>query len=465
MPHSARYELLMKKFPEIRRMTSVAAMLFAGATAGFPAGQSAAVEDVFQVMERVSAEGVKSARPDFDVSDIPVLVYDGLNTYLFQSKTAPDGFTKTNENSPAFSFPGQHPLVRGNSIVRIGDSWTATSVLSRTSRRTGETYDVRDMAGIIVHEQFHVFLRIRHPRWRQNDGVLLFYPAETAEALFLRRREKEAFRRAVMAPDKNERAAWAKRALSCREERLAGLEPQFSVYEKELQRTEGLSDYIERTVRGLDPLNASTITNGIAPAGVRDLGYVEGRWMAMILDRLDPGWKSVLEENDSLYLEDILKSAVDRISVDAERFASDDIDRLKIQAGEDIEVWEGKKKKEVEAFDRRTGFRVELDASSNPLAIRLFEPLEMEILEDGGVYHRMVFSAAGESGSLRIMDQSCLTYFDPGCRLTRLIITGLKTAPEIADNEMVVRITGDGVDLELKYMTAVERGGVYTIKL
>ena len=465
MPHSARYEPLMKKFAEIRRITIVAAMLFAGVATGFPAGQSAVVEDVFQVMERVSAEGVKSAWPNFDVSDIPVLVYDGLNTYLFHSKTAPDGFTKTNENSPAFSFPGQHPLVRGNSIVRIGDSWAATSVLSRTSRRTGETYDVRDMAGIIVHEQFHVFQRIRHPRWRQNDGVLLFYPAETAEALFLRRREKEAFRRAVMAPDTKDKAAWAKRALSCREERLAGLDPRFSGYEKDLQRTEGLSDYIERTVRGLDPLNASTITNGIAPAGVRDLGYVEGRWMAMILDRLDPGWKSVLEEDDSLYLEDILKSAVARIPVDAQRFTADENDRLKIQAGEDIKAWERKKRTEVEAFNQRTGFRVELDASSNPLAIRLFEPLEMEILEDGGVYHRMVFSAAGESGSLRILDQPCLTYFNPDLRLTRLIMSGLKTAPEITANEMVVRITGDGVDLELKYRTAVEREGVYTIKL
>ncbi len=455
----------MKKFPEIRRMTSIAAMLFAGAAAGFPAGQTAAVEDVFQVMEGVSAEGAKSVWPNFDASDIPVLVYDGLNTYLFHSGTAPDGFTKTNDNGPVYSYAGQHPLVRGNSIVRIGDSWTATSVLSRTSRRTGETYGIRDMAGIIVHEQFHVFQRIRHPRWRQNDGVLLFYPAETAEALFLRRREKEAFRRAVIAPDKNEIAAWAKRALSCREERLAGLESRFSGYEKELQRTEGLSDYIERTVRGLDPLNASTITSGIAPAGVRDLGYVEGRWIAMILDRLDPGWKSALEENDSLYLEDILESAVARLPVDAQRFNADAIERLKTQAGEDIKAWETKKRTEVEAFNQRTGFRVEVDASSNPLSIRLFEPLEMEILEDGGVYHRMVFSAAGESGSLRIMNQPCLTYFDPGCRLTRLIISGLKAAPEIMDNGTVVRITGDGVALEFRCKAAVKREGVYTIKL
>jgi hypothetical protein len=33
---------------------------------------------------------------------------------------------------------------------------------------------------------------------------------------------------------------------------------------------------------------------GIALAGIRDIGYVEGRWIAMILDKLKPEWKAVL---------------------------------------------------------------------------------------------------------------------------------------------------------------------------
>ncbi len=63
------------------------------------------------------------------------------------------------------------------------------------------------------------------------------------------------------------------------------------------------------------------------------------------------------------------------------------------------------------------------------------------------------------------MNQPCLTYFDPGCWLTRLIISGLKAAPEITANGAVVRITGDGVALEFRCKAAVEREGVYTIKL
>lgn len=455
----------MKRMNLILCSLIIAIMSGAGAASGSPAGQAAAVEDVARVMDQVSAATRKTVWPDFDVSDIPVLVYDGLNTYLFNAKAAPEGFVKTDGTDHIFSFPGQYPPVRGNSIVRLGDSWMATSVLSRTSKRTGETYGIRDMAGIIVHEQFHVFQRIRHPHWRPNDGLLLSYPAETVETLVLRRREKEAFRRSVIAGGTNDTAAWAKRALACREERLAGLDVRFATYEKELQRTEGLSDYIERTVRGLDPLNASAITNGIAPAGVRDLGYVEGRWIAMILDRLDPGWKSDLERNDALYLEDILKSAVDRMPIETGRFTAEEDDRLRALAGEDIKIWEKKKMSEIEAFGQKPGFRLELDASANPLAIRLFEPLEMEILEDGGVYHRVVFAAAGESGSLRITDRPCVTYFDPECRLNRLILSGLKTAPQIRDDEKVVRVAGDGITLELKYRTAVSSEGITRIVL
>ena len=129
------------------------------------------------------------------------------------------------------------------------------------------------------------------------------------EALFLRRVEKEAFKRAVLFNNTGEISGWVKEALSYRDQRLNMINPVFGQYENELQRTEGLSDYIEKVARELDPLNASDITNGIAPAGVRDLGYVEGRWIAMILDKINPGWKLALEENDTLYLEDILEKS------------------------------------------------------------------------------------------------------------------------------------------------------------
>jgi len=321
------------------------------------------------------------------------------------------------------------------------------------------------MAGIIIHEQFHVFQRTHHPHWRQNDGVLLRYPDETAEALLQRRMEKEAFKKAVVSDGQKEMAGWAKLALQYREERLGRLASQFILYEKELQRTEGLSDYIERVARGLDPLNASNITKGIAPAGVRDLGYVEGRWIAMILDELRPDWKSIVEKDDSLYLEDILKTVVNELPYTKKAFGRREIDTIRSTSDHDFVNWQIRKKEEIDKYSDEPGYRIEVNSSANPFTIRIFEPLEMEILDDGGVYHRLVFSAGNESGSLRIMDHPCLTWFDNSLRVTRLLINGLKQAPEIIEGEKKMIMRYNSISIELQYSRLILNNTLYIVDL
>ena len=295
------------------------------------------IEVVFKVMEIVNTKNDGSLWPNFMVTEIPVMVFDSVNTWLFHSNIAPDGFTAVQEHPDVYMFKGQHPLVRGNSIVRAGDQWIATSVLSSYARRTGEKYSAKDLAGIIIHEQFHIFQRNKHPRWRQNDAYMLLYPTETQESLFLRRIEKEAFKRAVLSSKSAEIVTWVNEALRYREQRLNMIDSDFGRYEMELQRTEGLSDYIEKIARGLDPLNASEITNGIAPAGVRDLGYVEGRWIAMILDKVNPDWKTVLEANDTLYLENILKNSISGLKSKSVSFSNVEIKKLEDKASLDFD--------------------------------------------------------------------------------------------------------------------------------
>jgi hypothetical protein len=432
-------------------VTLAIALLVMGETVASQDQPTSPVADVFKVMELASGSAMEALWPEFKPSEIPVLVFDGLNTYLFHSRTIPDGFVNVEKAPHVFVYKGQHPQVRGNSIIRLGETWLATSVLSASSKRTGEQYALKDLAGIIVHEQFHVFQRARHPHWRQNDGVLLRYPDETVEALFLRRMEKESFKRAVVSSDRKDIAGWAELALQYREDRLGQLAPPFILYEKELQRTEGLSDYIERVARRLDPLNASTMTNGIAPAGIRDLGYVEGRWIAMILDKLHPDWKSMLEKDDSLYLEDILKTVLNDWPVQTKAFSGDELDAMKAASSSDFADWQSRKKEEIEKYFAAPGYSIEVDSSSNPFAIRLFEPLEMEILDDGSVYHRVIFAAGNDRGSLRIQNHPCLTWFNDSARVTRLLINGLKQAPEIIEGEKKVIMKSNGVSIELKY--------------
>ena len=421
--------------------------------------------DVREVMKEHAGIAEMQLWPGFVAKEIPVAVYDSVNTWLFFSDKPPEGFKQADDYTGIFVFEGQYPLVRGNSVVRFGEIWTATSVLSNYSRRTGERYTPKDLAGIIVHEQFHVFQRIKYPGWRQNDGVLLFYPEETKEALFLRRIEKEAFKRAVLATDKKEIAGWATTALEYRQKRLDMIPAQFGNYERDLQHTEGLSDYIERIARGVDPLNASNMTNGIAPAGVRDLGYWEGRWIAMILDRLRPDWKRLLDSNDTLYLEHILESALLDSPFKKQAFSESEISLLRLDSDKVFDDWQLRKAGEISGYKNLPGYSIEISSISNPLNIRIFEPLETEILPDRAVFHRLIFSAANQKGTIRIFNHPCITWFDESFRLIKLTIYGLPEAPEVIPEEKKLILKYRDISLELNYSELEAEDTAYHISI
>jgi len=421
--------------------------------------------DVFQIIAQVERIGEMELWPGFDIKAVPVMVFDSTDTWLFFSDVTPEGFLPVPGKAGVMSFKGQHALVRGNSIVRLGEKFIATSALTSHGKRTGEKYTVTDLAGIIVHEQFHVFQRLRHPTWRQNDGVLLFYPRETNESVLLRKLEKESFRRAVTSVARNDMAGWAFTALEYRNKRLALIPGVFSDYEKELQRTEGLSDYIERRARSLDPLNASDITNGIAPAGVRDLGYVEGRWIAMILDKLNPDWKTLLEENDSLYLEDILSGKLSEMQSSAVQFSMKEIDSLRMASDDAFNRWQLKKAEEISDYLVQPGFNLRIDASGSPFSIRIFEPLEIEMTDDGGVYHRLIFSGANQRGSIRIMNHPCVTYFNNSFQLSTISLTGLRMRPVIDHETKKCTLKYDEIDIALDFSEVTESGEGIRLRL
>lgn len=421
--------------------------------------------DVFSVIEEVEIIGKLGLWPGFDLKAVPVMVFDSIDTWLFFSDITPEGFDIIPGTPGVMTYKGQHPLARGNSIVSLGEKWIATSVLASYGRRTGEKYSAVDLAGIIVHEQFHVFQRLNHPSWRQNDGVLLFYPRETNESVLLRKLEKEAFRKAVTSVTDNQMAGWAQTALEYRYKRLELVPEIYGTYEKELQRTEGLSDYIERRARRLDPLNASDITNGIAPAGVRDLGYVEGRWIAMILDRLNPDWKSVLEENDSLYLEEILTKQLNAIHANALVFSMEEIEGLCVESRRAFNIWQLEELEELSDYHLQPGYSLLVDASSLPFNIRIFEPLEIETSDNGGVYHRLIFSGANQESSLRIMNHPCLTYFNDRYQLSAITIKGLKSRPMIDYETKKCTLKYDGIDISLVFSEVAESGETIRIRI
>ncbi|MBW3551137.1 MAG: hypothetical protein KY442_10090, partial [Proteobacteria bacterium] len=69
---------------------------------------------------------------------------------------------------------------------------------------------LRERAGTLIHEAFHVHQRTNHAGWSANEVELFTYPADDASLLVLRRTETEALRRAIAAPSAQAATCWAR---------------------------------------------------------------------------------------------------------------------------------------------------------------------------------------------------------------------------------------------------------------
>ncbi len=422
------------------------------------------IADVFEVMSKVDDLASLPLWPGFDPRTVPTAVFDGANTYLFRHPAPQQGFEPVEKRSGVYRFAGKHPQVFGNARTKIGNVMTATSILSPQSKRSGETYTLQDLAGIIIHEQFHVFQAEKHPNWRPNDAYLLVYPLETLESLSLRMTEKEAFRRAVDAKSSAVAAGWAKEGLKYRKQRLAPLGAQLAGYEMELQRFEGISEYIEMLARGRDPQALLALTSGIAPSGVRDLGYVEGRLISVLLDRFDKTWKDQLESGRAQYPEELLASAVSGIETSV-GFDGDDLKRIRSDAGNALAKWNEEKKQLMSSFSSAPGVAIEIVAESTPLNVRMFEPLAMENLGGGEIFHKVFFSAGNDKGTVRVRDNPCISYMDSTYRLTRVTITGLEGDPAVDTAAGTLKYDANDVTIDFKGCKVTAGDRKYTIEL
>jgi hypothetical protein len=413
---------------------------------GMKAHSQVPVTDVVRLMEMVDQVEKHSLWPGFHPQEIPTAVFDGVSTYLFRHPSPPDGFSLFEGMKDVYVFKGQHGQVRGNSRVQIGGIWTATCVPRTHSRLTGKKYSLQNLAGIVIHEQFHVFQRLKHADWRPNDGHLFNYPMDTPEMLALRTMEIEAFRRAVCAEGPGEVSGWAREALMWRDKRHHLLEDALAQYEGELQRFEGLADYVE-CITGDKDMKQLPVDPGFAPGAIRHLGYIAGRWMASILDKLQPDWKTVMESGQAEYLHDILEKA---LSPPEPMFAF---------TAEEREVFFEKAKEEVEnrraetralkmEFDSQPGFRIEIVAENNPLRLRMFFADRTEALSERKLLHHSLLMVGNERASISIRNLKSITQSDGSTNVIGLTIAGIAEKPVIENRDGKIKVSAKGIQAE-----------------
>jgi hypothetical protein len=421
------------------------------------------VADVFELMERVDRIAENSLWPGFYPAKIPTAVFDGVNTYLFEHPSPPEGFLIQRERKDVHVFKGQHPQVSGNSRVQINGIWTATSVLRTHSRLTGKRYSLQNMSGIIVHEQYHVYQQLKHPEWRPNDGYLFNYPLDTQQMLAFRTMEIEAFRRAAAAQNLKEVAGWAKEALKWRDKRHRLLDDALARYEGELQRFEGLADYIE-CISGDKDLTEISVDPGFAPGAIRHMGYILGRWMASVLDRLKPNWKIIMESGQEEYLHAILEMTLPPSNPEYE-FSDSEQESFFQKAKEDVAKRKTIVQKLREEFESQPGYRIEIESAGLPLRLLMFFADRTEALSNRELLHMSLLMLRNEKGSVYIRNLKSITENDGSTRVVKLIVAGIDERPTIERMEDKVKVTASGFQAEFKKIKVKELQNMIKIVL
>jgi hypothetical protein len=418
------------------------------------------------LMEEVRRLQATSYWPGFAPGSIPAAVFDGSDTYLFDfppDARPPRGFRPLAGQDGILVFPGQHPAVIGNRRIRLDGFWVATAVPGLFTSGRERPFTLTETAAVLIHEKFHVFQALRHPDWKPNDLVLFDFPADTTEAVALRKMEIETLRRALAAATDEDARGWARASLDIRRHRLAALPARHARYEREVQRLEGLAEYVEFLARGrglADDFPAS----GFAPAAAREMGYGLGRWTAALLTRFDPGWPEALESGAFAYPEQRLEALL-RGRPAGCALPPDEETRFRREAAAALERKDRERAALVADFTSRMGTAIEIDAQESPLHVDMFDPFTVEAVGAGRMIHTQWLILKNDNGIIQVYDRPCLTEVNDRLQVVRLILTGISVRRPLALGLNRAALAREGIVAAFRNVRVSERVGRYVLRL
>ena len=424
------------------------------------------VSDLAREIERLIARG--ELWPGFDPLAIPLVFYDGDDTYLFRCSEVPEGFREMRVGEcDVLVYDGRYPIVTASSVVEIAEMPTA-SVMFDGSANQAPTV----IASLAIHEAFHVYQQACHPTWQGNETVLYLYPVDDANLLSLRRMETEALRRALAANGSHEeKRCWTLRALRARQDRYAGMSPEFPTYERGTELLEGLASYVEAMSVGR--MSVDLPREGYAADEVRGRCYKTGHALAVLLDAFAPMWKTAFEADDEQALDLYLAGVLEKSGSQCGEFTEAEIARFEDVARVDVQNLLAQRSEKKQAFDSQVGMRLSVIASDTvPLWASGWDPSNLRIVE-GGVLHTRFVNIRHESGQLEMLtdrmdDVVALTVAKGPHPLMngvlRLTIAGLDTL-EVVSDDGAVNISGSGLTAQFTNATVNEGDGQVTVYL
>jgi hypothetical protein len=384
--------------------------------------------------------------PGFDPRRVPVAVHDGERTLLFHHPAPPEPFRALAGREGVHAMEGRHPQVVANSSILLGGVPTATLLPAP------EGATLRERAGLLVHEIFHVHQREHFPSWIANEVELFVYPVEDARLLALRRLETEALRRALAGAPRGPGGCWAARALALRTERFASLPPGSVEYERKSELNEGLATYVEH--RALGTPDAELLPErSFGAAQVRERSYWSGLVLGRLLDRLHDRWREALSADPDRTLDGLLGEALARRGESGGECLFDPLQRASAEhrARAEVQALRDERAERRRAFLERPGWTLVIEAAGSPLWPQGFDPLNVHVLGAGEVLHTRFLLLGNDDLRFEVVDRASLTRGVGAHPLFegvgRVLVTGLDTPPEVEVEGDVIRVRHEGLSL------------------
>ncbi len=312
--------------------------------------------------------------PDFQLAAIPLVVWDGVQTTLFQSVAAPSVDWKRRQGG--WALPHRHSALVAHTAVTLEDGTDAAALLLND---LPGSMTVPELAALIAHEAFHVHQLNHHPeRWQADELAVFGYPL-TAPVLAARRLETLALNSAL-----SEIGGWERRAaeaLRWRQQRFNLLSPAQVELERGLERREGLAQFVESKVSGSLPVLPLP---DFAPEAVRLRCYGTGAALAHLLDRSGEWQQAFMDTDQSL--DELLSAWL--VGWPPETPTSELIAAAHAEATLDADQLQVKQLQMMQAVLACPGQKLTL-SSGKPLWPQGFDPQNISELGNGRVLHRV----------------------------------------------------------------------------
>jgi hypothetical protein len=422
--------------------------------------------DAYAVMDEVARMAARASLwPGFDPRRVPVEIYDGRTTLLFGHPSPPSEFVSLSSRQGVWAFAGRHETVTANAHAKLNGVWTATVMLDRTDRLS-----LRERAGLVVHETFHVFQRERHPDWLGNELELFTYPFEDAQLLALRRVETEALRRAERAAGRVEAACWARVAIERRRERFARLSEGAIGYERALELNEGLARYVESRAAGVKVSDLSP--QEFAADEIRKRGYATGHALALLLSRFAPTWTTRVEAERGVSLDHLLAEALPPAPPRAARcnLPASFETAARRRAEREVAALVARRDSLRREFESQPGWKLVVEAdTSAPLWPQGFDPLNVQRVGAASVLHTRHLKLGNDAGAIEILDRHALTEGAGAHPLfngvRRMTLGGLDAEPSVQEAGGKVTLSAGGVKAEFRGARIERAGRTFTLRL